>query len=173
MNYLKWCSFVVLVSIGCSKDFSPDYSDGFATAQFNGSDWKATARAVEYLKDTFGLECNVYNKNGILRQSVGAVNIPLKLGKYTSFRPTGHIPDNRVDCGYFRFISDGDVISESYNLMQEDDNFITISNIDTVTGLIKGTFKLSFKLDTLLGKYNEEAPDFVKFENGEFEVLLE
>jgi len=169
MRHLQLIALVIILSVGCSKDFEPDYSNGYAIAEFNGEDWKGVPYGVfNAEKDKVHLSFYVNNEKGIRRESLSIANIPYRTKNNGDFDSS----NNQLKCVYARLISDGDLISEAYNLILNESNFLNVTSIDSATGMIEGSFNLNFIIDELLGKNDESAPDLIKFNKGEFQVML-
>jgi len=173
MRLLTFICTIILI-FSCGKDeFEYDYSTGEVNALMNGDPWKSNIRASFIADSLFGISIEKFNNQGILRESTGFQRFNLKEGLIDSFATPSTTLGQLPSTHYARLISDGDLISESYNLDHSKDNFIEIIEINEDSKYIEGRFDLTFNIDTLFGKYDESAPDIVYFTDATFWVKYE
>ncbi len=175
--------------INCEKDslfselvrvFLPGpKTHGEATAIKNGTDFEASAYAVEedWSEGTFSLLFYTYTEEGYHREILGFNEIPHRKGNYILGNASSY-NDGIAGASYGTLADDGDVGEDHYDLMEEmEDNYIEVTHIDTVAREVEGTFTASFyitspsrMISNPVRKRNPENPDHIKFSDGWFKV---
>lgn len=171
-------SFIVLFFSACEKDviiYDPGQMEyGMATAKKNGAKWTASASGgINSSRNYFILSMKTYYQNTIDREILGFQHIPIKMGKYKldpMVFPTS-IGDTIPVSHYWFLIDDGDVVGDSYTLDDSaSDNEIEVTYIDTIAGIARGRFKVTFKVDE--PKKESYLPDCVELSEGSFDVTF-
>ena len=156
----------------CDK-YEPDYTNGRSAASMNGNlNWIAECFGRHSSHGlTAGMAFSVLNNQGQKRQALSFLNIPLELGDYRVFKSSAN---SSTAAGYWTRTSDGDVVEDRY-LLQDDalGNYISITDYDDESGILKGKFQIEFFIDPDEPKKNQDNPDVILFEEGDFEVTLE
>ncbi len=170
--------FVALLFSACEKDviiYDPGNMEyGMATAKKNGANWTASAYGVNsQIKGYFGLLLQTFHLNVINRETISFQYMPIKVGKY-KVHPV-HFPYYIIDTiaasHYGILIDDGDVAGDSYTVDDSvSDNEIEVTYIDTIAGIARGRFKVTFKVDK--PKKESYLPDCVEFSEGSFDVTF-
>ncbi|MDX1719239.1 MAG: hypothetical protein R3353_03705 [Salegentibacter mishustinae] len=178
---------LVMLSIGmllsCSNDDednrlteSPNPIDsGLARAQKNGKDWQSHIYAIQRneTSDYFGIILSVYDGEGIRRQSLGFINLEKDTLTATVKRSSN--TDDRLNAAIFATLAaDGDVLCDVFEVYEPDSltNTITITEFNEQTKEVSGTFNVTFIKDTERRPCDPDAPEFVRFTNGEFHTEL-
>ncbi len=164
---------VSCASSGCNK-FEPDYSNGQATALKNGESWKGQGRGtVNNQGIGIGMEFEVYDKNGIPRQSISFRKIPLIQGSYLVFNTSGQSTDSISGCSFVTLSHDVDVIEDRYRVAESEmESKVTIPEYNESERILTGEFKVKFYIDPDRPKANPSNPDTIQFEMGAFVVEI-
>ncbi len=162
---------------GCEKGLE---SFGFARATFNNNEWRADQvrcrRDNKCFNRYIGLELKKINKRGYIRETLTLsfypIQGPQKLYK-VSTRPLGCSNDSLRISGYYKHTDDGDVVSHFYELLESENNYVTITNYNENNKTISGNFNLTFILDNYPNA--PDKPDTIRVTNGEFytKIILE
>ncbi len=67
-------------------------------------------------------------------------------------------------------VDDGDVGGDAYDVDETKDNEVIVTYIDTIAGIARGRFRVSFVVDE--PKMYDSSPDCLTFSQGEFEVTF-
>jgi len=171
--------FVALLFSACEKDviiYDPGNMEyGMATAKKNGADWKASTYCgiSNSPRRFFTVAMRTYYQNIVLREAMSFNFIPTNVGKYKihpMIFPT-NIEDTILTSHYWFLIDDGDVVGDSYTVDDSvSDNEIEVTYIDTIAGIARGRFKVTFKVDK--PKKESYLPDCVEFSEGSFNVTF-
>jgi hypothetical protein len=132
--------------------------------------WTASGVAIreqEQPDRLFRIGGRTYSEDGEERESLTIFEIPLSKGTYPIFT-NREDAQSKVYAVYGRRISDGDVVGALYRPTKSNQNCITVTEIDTVSGTVKGRFRVEF---SIVDEYdNSEFPDCVLFKNGTFDL---
>ncbi len=151
-------------------------SNGVFTADFNrNTDWEASALAID--ADSAGLihvHCTAYFDNpefGLIQnESLVFGSIPRKTGRY-------HLSKNVPGGGYAQTVrlhifASVDAGGDGYHPRPNQQNWLEVSQIDTIAGYMRGEFNLHLAVedeDEMEAPWN---PAKVSLTNGMFEVKL-
>jgi hypothetical protein len=177
MRFIKLSTLIILIGIGsCNKEKRnklPGEYYGNAIATKNNAEW-----ASGFVRCKIDINCNngklgieflKFNERGFLRETFFLLNILQKVGSYKIYPSINYNSDRCVDSLirglYATSVDDGDVAGDDYNVLPADNNNITITDYNTSTKEIKGTFEVSF---IITRKFNPLAPDTLRFKNGVF-----
>jgi hypothetical protein len=149
---------------------------GYGKATLNGAQWNARARG--FLLDgkpdsvvlVFENMQGDITKDEISFYKVSTQLIRQKVGKidYSNL-------NKRLAARHAVLRPDGVIICTLYNVLEQDSlvNNITITSYDNATKEIRGTFEISFLMDTTVYKScNPNALDTVRVTNGEFHTKI-
>lgn len=176
MKRLLYFLMLLAFVIGCTKDSIFDeygyYGNGYA--KLNGKDW--TGKTGVFIKTFFctaddpcvAIKLLYYNEQGALRGDLTFNFIPLKTGKFSLNYVWPVWEDIQYKLGYYTLTSDGDVLTGSYHVFeQNDENYIEITDLNLETGYIKGSFQALVVRDSfwLPPGY---LPDTIRITNGSF-----
>lgn len=172
--FFKLLLFGFLAVSACKKDkddnvviFTPgEQVFGWAKGVKEGKAWEASGYWRYHTDDSthVGIDFKTYSEFGELREDIGLNEIPLSLGTYTIKGSIYDLGDNFVGGSYGLLIDDGDVAGGIFFVDENEDNFITITEIDMLTNIIKGFFQLHFI---------DESKNFkLEIKDGEFELRL-
>lgn len=148
---------------------------GKATAKKNGEEWTASAVSVKYdppYENYFRVDYSTFEQGLYLRESILLGRIPTIIGKNKVYKLSqDNFTYDKVVSGYGLTIDDGDVAGDFYNLDESaDDNEIEVTYIDTIAGIARGRFTVTFKIVPPIE--NPNAPECVKFSDGTFEAAF-
>lgn len=174
--------FIFLLS--CSKEdiFTPIYQAGnmeygWVSAQKNGHDFLASGWAIklkDYSDSYFGIQFRTETIEGFEREFFGFSEIKLETGTYQvsgEHFTINQTPDDIIGASYGTSQLDGDVSEDNYQLNESKSNRLTVTEIDTINNMVKGTFQVWFKIDqSNREKVNPNNPDNVSLTNGSFEL---
>ena len=178
--YLSILGTIVFLN-ACKKDINPlaSYYWGNVNAQKNGQDWVSEpkgwtltlygvveTRGARTKKDSFALLIDKFNQNNEMRERIGITGIPIKIGKYTIYTVTGASNYDRDTVSMASFAlsgADGDVQIGYYNVLETEQNNISVDALDTIKNEVRGKFNITF-----INAYPKSGlqPDTVRFKNG-------
>lgn len=176
MSYLRFL-FLMIVLNGCADDtyFDPmrqlDY--GSITALKNGVEWEAQIHGANNTRqpENFDILASKYNSQGYRRGHLSIQYIPRDI-------TSGKL--NQGSCGIdcfspyqisYRTVSDdGDVVCDSYRLLEDvqNENVLIISDFNSKTNEFRGSFTATFIIVDGTDKCDPNAPDTIRFTNGQF-----
>jgi hypothetical protein len=147
------------------------YGTSSAVKDISYADAPWVGNGIAFLNKTtrnkFDIQLGTFHSEGYNRDHICFLNIPLKKNKNIILtNPSINLGD-LIPC-YTRLADDGDVIGASYNLMVGFDNYVEVTQVDTLQNIAKGTFNLGFTIKEQYKGYN--LPDTVFFRNGVFDV---
>ena len=186
-NLLCKISFgcVLLLAVGCTKDetrpISPNQRRpywGSVSAKRNGVNWKANIYAgyhpLANSTERFGFTCDVYAKldnDSVMREAFRVLNIEkrsylsdLDSAVYDTTRAY-HYANQTTFATYHRFYDDGDVISMSYLIAENQPHWVQIDSFNEFTKETSGTFSITF--------ISRDQPDTVRFTDGHFQTRVQ
>ncbi len=169
-----------LVCLSCSKDddFSAiwnwDYW-GEVSADLNGSSWDQALiyghnhSTMTLSHPGLALSIDVYGDSGFLRESLFLNQIPCDIGKHMLYDVDPNLSD-LPRAWYSTILADGDVVGDSFYVLETADNFIDITSLDKSEVIAK--FQISFLRDATRGKSNAGIPDTIRFTDGYLHTKL-
>lgn len=184
MKNVLWIALLSL-SLGACREDDEDIlryeNDGEASVMLNGESWSpqvARAAMEECFEDRIGIVLEYYNDAGIRNKSLGIANIPLADARYTiqDLPLTGQSCSQDIVYGLFSLpIGDGDIVGDYYTPVKDADNYVTITSYDARKREVTGTFQVSLAYTELEGYGRKvlDAPDTVRFTEGEFRIVLD
>jgi hypothetical protein len=158
----------------CKKEpiFDEYGFSGEGTAMLNGTPWKGVAgifpTSVFCKPDTCIAIKLLYYEADALRGDITINHIPLSTGKKTLnyIWPRYAQINNKI--GYGEFTSDGDVITGSYYVYEQNDaNFVDITELNLETGDVRGSFQAVVVRDSFWTA-DGAIPDTIRITNGSF-----
>ncbi|GJM32043.1 MAG: hypothetical protein DHS20C18_10440 [Saprospiraceae bacterium] len=168
--------------MGCKKEtldiqvyFPGPMTYGKIMATKGDKEWLASGlalRRTDRPDEYIGIHGSTYSEEGFWREDFLFYKVPISEGEYPI---KGNNPeyDGFVSAHYAILADDGDILEDIY-VPDDDrsDNWLTITEIDTVINMAKGMFNVSFILSNPDEKINPQNPDRITFSNGEFEVQI-
>jgi hypothetical protein len=118
------------------------------------------------------LASQLYNSEGFLRQELLFIKIPTIPGHHKIIPYKLNYCDDR-DPAYgvlYTSVSDGDVAGDQYQVLSTEDNYIDIEDYNAVSKEIKGTFQVTFTLESK--GYGHNLPDTLRFTEGRFHTKI-
>ena len=147
-------------------------TNGKMSAQLNNQNWLASSEGVVFSNKptTFNLESFTYTKEeNYQRLSFYLLYIPFKTGKYAIKKKT--TTGKETNSSIYRQYADGDLGGDGYDIDESNpNNFIEVTEIDTIQKTIKGTFETHYTIK--LEKTDKNLPDKLDFLKGAFEVKM-
>ena len=173
---MKVLFFIISISIlftTCKKKEEIDFSQYKASAFLLGTAWQASK--VEFdleVNNTLGFGISKSNENNELRHQISLQN--LTVSKDTIFLKYWNPGPNWVTApivptaSFATFLSHGDVLGESYHLL-EDKNFKSWVILNQVSeDEISGKFQIAFVMDFRTSPLRNPLPDSIYFTEGSF-----
>lgn len=162
--------------LGCKEENKPDDSViiyeagdqkfGWAKGTKEGHQWEASGYWRYHANDStlWGIDFITYSIEGFRRESFALNEIVFKKGTYAVKGTLSDLGDGHVGGSYARLAADGDAVLGVLESNDDEDGFVTITEIDSLTNTMKGFFEIYF--------INEEGGLKVEIKDGEFEVRL-
>ena len=167
---LLYYAITIILFIGCTNNYKPDYSNGFVELKINENSEKLEGRGVYITDNDFESVFYLKNKNGYDRMVIGFINIRTELGTY-SLTNQAEYKEFSYGASLLTAAADGDVIEDTYVLKSET-NTITVESYNDDTGTITGTFDITFHINENYEKVNPSNPDIFTLKDAYFEVYL-
>ncbi len=175
--FFLFLTFSLLLPFGCKKyemRVADNSDNGIMTAEFNNrTDWEATGSA-KIIDDKLFLGGIAYVETNedflIMKEFASFENLPIGVGKYNLEANDSSNPENKII--RFRTIWDADVSGDKYVPRANKDNWIRITEIDTLAGFVRGTFELNLEIEDADNKTIPSNPDKIKLKDGRFDILL-
>jgi len=174
-KYLYCLLAISLVFYACEDD-EPSVFGTDITAFKNGAFWTGqiyggktqgiNGKLCEL--PTVDIAINKFNNAGFWRESLVFGKIYPIIGTYTLEITQACDVDTLAGANYYTLQDDGDVLGDTYEVLESEDNFIAITAVNDAQTAISGTFQVTFVLDDSRPKVIPSAPDTVRFTNGEF-----
>jgi hypothetical protein len=164
----------ILIIFSCKKDednsiiiYEPgDQEFGWATGTKEGKDWEASGFWRYHQSDStyWGIDFTTYSSYETQRESFALNEIPFTTGTFQVKGGINDLGDGFVGGSFGMYADDGDVLIGFMKVNDDEDGYITISEIDTLTNTMKGFFEIYF--------INENESLKIEIKNGEFEVRV-
>lgn len=170
--FILVASLINCLIISCKKDKTesklPEWSE--VKALKNGQIWKSNAFAHIDKKKSglIAIPAEVFNNHSELREVLIFDYVPFETGKYTLLKRIKDSQNIDIYAGYTTFSSDGDVVEDRYDVLEEENNFIEIETIDRADMKMSGTFRCTFVRDPNDHVDNPSLPDTIRFDDGGF-----
>lgn len=173
---MKYILFILILGFNsCSNDDFIDpfreYDFGTITALKNGEQWSAEIHGADSNGqfDYFSIGVNRYNQQGYRRENLSIQFIPKEVIKGTLVENCGLNCNYLFETGFRTISDDGDVICDTYRIVEElaNENWIEITEFNSENKEFAGTFSATYAIDEQ-EKCNPNAPDTIRFTNGEF-----
>jgi hypothetical protein len=111
------------------------------------------------------------SKSYYTRETVGISGLPFKNGLSKVLSSEGVLDPNLIIfSGYARLLADGDVLDAYWRIDNSQNNYVNITNIDTLNKRVQGSFDVHFK-QTTQGKENLHST-FINFKSGKFDSRI-
>jgi len=148
---------------------------GWVLAEKNGEEFSASIYAEKGKEppfdNHFALRLSTQVMDGSLRELISFFKIEYVEPKTYLFGPESEPFNGKVSTNYYTLRGDGDVLGDIYLLDESaPDNVFTITEVDTFTNVVKGTFTVSYIIDPNREKKDPANPDKLKFTDGVFET---
>ncbi len=116
-------------------------------------------------------------REGATREALYIMKIPPAAGTYPVriFRTCQE--DTFVGADYNLMGADGDVLLDSYRVLETEDNWVQVTDYNANTGEVKGTFQISFVHGSIQDVVKREKvvtsfPDTIRFTGGQFHTRI-
>lgn len=121
---------------------------------------------------TFSIMMHKLNPSGFDREWLVFAKIPARKGIYIPEGKPGSCDiDTLPSASYGTSQDDGDALKDVYELVQSENNHITITSFDPVSEEIKGSYQLTFVIQSK-SAWPPDYPDTVRFSRGEFHTKI-
>ena len=139
---------------------------GWATGKKDGKMWESSGFWRYHQNDStfWGIDFYTYSPFGEQREHYALNEIPLSKGTFPIKGKINDLGDGFVGGSFGLWGDDGDVLLGFMNLDDEEDSYLNISELDTLTKTIKGFFEIHF--------ISEDESLKIEIIDGEFEVRL-
>lgn len=180
ITYLILILTFSFISNSCEKEENnnpeiPEWAEwSKITALKNGETWEADAMASideRHNKDSVTISGYIFNSNSYLRQALSIGCVPLKVALYNVYR-RNYTNDIRVSATYTTFSDDGDVVEDRFVVLESQNNFIDIKNVDLTNMEMSGTLQITFIRDSLDTIDNPSLADTIFFTDGVFRIKI-
>ncbi len=161
---------VLIFTLSACRE-NPYPCPGSSCAKLNGKKWKGAGMGHIYENNLMVIHLPKPLKNDVCILESYSQWLLFQL----SFNTVGKYGLNNVcatGCSMFDIMEGGDVVANSYIISESEDNFLNITQYDSITHEVKGTFQITFVKDWTQQQLND-APDTIRFTEGEFETVLE
>jgi hypothetical protein len=164
---------LILLFVACSDEeiaipqyYAGDQEFGWATGTRSGKEWEASGYWQYHQNDStlIGISFETYNEFGDRRESYSLNEIPVKPGTYTIKGSYLDVGDGFVGGTYSRLAADGDAVIGLLEVNNDKNGFVTVTEFNTDTKIVKGTFEVYFT--------NENNINPVEIKDGKFELQL-
>ncbi len=173
-NYFILLLFGFLAIVSCKKEddgvviiYEPGTQEfGWAKGTKEGKAWEASGFWRYHQDDSthWGIDFYTYSSFGEQREHFALNEIPFSVGSFSVKGKIGDLGDGFVGGSFGQWGDDGDVLIGFMEVNEEENSFITISEIDTLTATMKGFFEIHF--------ISEDESLKIEIKEGEFEVRL-
>lgn len=167
-------SYLLLLFATCKKDEPEGDYFGYCKFTVNGQEIrfnKCTGNILYNNSDSITFSFKKWD-GLILKESIGFFkahkNIAIRQKVYKIELPI--VFSKKLTSVFSTLSDDGDVLCDVYNVLESDSliNNITITSYNERTRKIKGTFEVTYIIDTSGTKCRATAPDTLRIRNGEF-----
>ncbi len=191
LNILVIVLLAGLMLPACRKNEEPSPYWGTASAWFNGENWNelrgwklqvsgATGAPADLPPCQPGILHIVMEKStseGIRREVLSITKIPPAVGTYPVHIFKNCQENKLVGSGYSLVGADGDVLLDSYRVLETEDNWVEVTDYNANTGEIRGNFQIAFVHGGAYDVVKREKvvtsfPDTVRFTNGQFHTRV-
>lgn len=185
---------LVLSGLGlnaCKKKEDPGPYWGTAFASFNGEYWNdlrgwqmrvlaSTGANADLPPCQPGIVHVMMEKStpeGYAREVLYINKIPPNIGTYPVHIFKVCQENILVGANFHLLGADGDVLLDSYQVLETEDNWVNISSYNANTGEVRGTFQISFVHGSAEDVVKREKvvtdfPDTIRFTNGQFHTRI-
>jgi len=149
----------------------PEWSK--VTALKNGEIWQTSSVAIvdNNRKDRVIIQANVLNSSGYWRESLKLRNVPIKEGLFAVYR-RNYTDDKEISATYTTFSDDGDVVEDRFIVLESQNNFIEIENVDLSSMEMNGNLQITIVRDSLDPIDNPSLADTIFFADGVFRLKI-
>ena len=177
-NLLLFTAIVAFTITSCQKRHKKDV----VTGKLNGHEWDAKTSMAQrdwVNTDRFFITASFNAENG--EHSLGIQNVPFVTGRYPvysfmrwiDFGKTGE-KRGRDSCTGSYHLSYGGVGANSYDVINEEENYVEVTGYDSKRNVVKGNFKMNlYRLYQDREPAEGGMPDTLRFSEGRFELWVE
>jgi hypothetical protein len=177
---MKNTLFLFLISISiltsCEKNNPEEPFDPFkgkGSAQLNGQYWEAEVYGYNFINNSFSIDLQKRDQEGIVREKLGFYRIPFLVQRNTLLRSTFSPAPTFPTSDYATVLADGDVAGEWYILTPDSSaHYLEITTLDSSTNEIEGHFEATLIIHPNRGKLFPSSPDTLAFRSGQFKVKV-
>jgi hypothetical protein len=147
--------FIILLtsSLSCSKPNEPAESEWYVLAKKDGIPWRGEAYAGINYDGSLAISGTTFDSRSFRRDQI-AWYTPASIGK--------HLP---LDGFFAIHTDDGDVLKDYFRIIKQAPDSTAITQYDSSTGIITGSFSLRFKHD-------KDSTWIISFTEGTFRAKL-
>ncbi len=181
MKFTFLIIFLLALFSGCHKEsfdikiyYPGSMTYGKASAAKEDKDWVASGIALRHddkPNEFIGITLGTVSEEGFRRESIVFYKIPIARGEYM-IKGNSPIYDGFVSAHYAILADDGDLLEDSYVPSENLNNHLIITEIDTISNFLRGTFNVTFELVNPDERTNPQNPERITFSNGIFEVQI-
>lgn len=173
--YLILILIFSFINNSCEKDGNnnpeiPEWSK--VTALKNGEIWEASAVAFKYEQDTVLIQIQVRNQAGYLRESLIVRNLPIRVGNYLIYKRIPNSNQLNTNASFNTISDDGDVVEDRFVVLESQNNYIEIKQVDLTNMEMSGTLQITFIRDSLDTIDNPSLGDTIFFTDGVFRLKI-
>jgi len=117
------------------------------------------------------IQANVLNSSGYWRESLKLRNVPIKEGLFAVYR-RNYTDDKEISATYTTFSDDGDVVEDRFIVLESQNNFIEIENVDLSSMEMNGNLQITIVRDSLDPIDNPSLADTIFFADGVFRLKI-
>lgn len=153
--------------------FQPgDQMNGWLKGKKNGLKFEASAHIQNHLDTAsfFIIQFTTFSEEGFLRENIAFNKIPYRQQEYEVKGTVNLTYDGYVGTVYYRVNGDGHSSDGKYLMDESTQNTLTITEIDTVQNIVRGTFDVSYI--RVEPDESDVYPLNIHFSEGEFEVAF-
>jgi hypothetical protein len=175
-KHLRLATITLLLATACHKyDWSlGDYwegfqENGFATAERNGDEWKASGFGIFPDGGLFYLGFSTYHPiDSVPTESLSFNRVPFEIGRFSVYKTEPGVYDI-LNSGYNQRYDD--LPAGIFNPDESKSNWIEVESLDTAQRIVRGSFDVHYRIDPR--SKDTGFPRTVHLKNGRFEVRLE
>ena len=200
MKPIYYCVFFLLIGAGCARQPTLSANSPFnVTSKLNDSTWYGTGELLRIKEPTqqlkqvrqlnllvytdidypgMGSEPNPNTTTGCVNgdctrtQILMIYNIPFKKGRTTLVKLNKRSPTKNEQAN-LSYVGNSGGLAKRYIDQSAKPNWIRVTKIDQVTGVVEGRFALSFKEDmTVYNRLENGMPETVQFRGGLFRIKI-
>jgi hypothetical protein len=115
----------------------------------------------------------IYNKDAFIREGLDFIKVPLIPGRYKVIKFSFECNENDpVYADFGTYSDDGDVVQDLYEVLESEENYITIESFESKNREVKGKFQVTFIIHQRSVNDPSNLPDTLRFTNGVFHTKI-